>query len=671
MILCIAWAAFAQEKKPLVFEDFMDLKRLESCALSPDGKWIAYNARTYSLESNTFVSNIFVASMDGKINRQVTTDKKNMSPVWAPDGKSIAFVSNRDGSFQIYTITPEGGEPKKVTNLSTEISYGNGIVWSSDGKLIAFTSDVYSDCPSDSCNKAENDARDASKVKAQIVERLPFRVWDSWKDDKRSQLFVVEVSSGKIRDLIQGDFDVPPIDLGGHLDFVFSPDSKNMAFTMNTEPNIAWSTNNDVFLISLSEPDRYKTISVSLGNDNQPVYSPDGKYIAFNSMARAGFEADQTELMIYEIASGKITNLTEKFDRSVDAVYWSTDSKSLFFDAEDVGYHSMYQMTLKGGEPKKLNDKTYDNLIGVNAKSLFFKRQSFNGPPELFTMDISGKNLLQLTHLNDAKLKTLELNTAEEFWFEGANKTKVHGFIIKPPQFDANKKYPMVYIVHGGPQGANSSMWHWRWNAQLFASPGFVAVLVNPRGSVGYGQQFCDEISKDWGGKVYEDLMKGVDYVVENYKFIDSNRVGAAGGSYGGYMMNWINGHTDRFKCLVSHSGTFNKYSMALGTEELWFESWENGGLYWENKEYYEKWSPNNFIQNMKTPTLVIHGEKDYRVPVIEGIQTFQALQRKGVPSKFIYFPDEGHWILKPQNSQLWYHEVHAWLKKWLIEQAK
>ncbi len=460
---------------------------------------------------------------------------------------------------------------------------------------------------------------------------------------------------------------MPPIDLGGNQDFCFSPDGKTIAFTMNQERNIAWSTNNDVFLIPAAggEP---KKISTSPGADNQPVYSPDGKYIAFRSMKRAGYEADKQDLMIYETAGGKLANLTEKFDRSVGSVVWSRDGKSIYFDADDQGYHPIYQIGIAGGEPKKLTDKCFDMLAGAGANSLITRRTNFNMPYELVKMDLNGKNAKQLTNLNTEKLAALQMNTAEEFWFDGANKTKVHGFLIKPPNFDANKKYPMVYLVHGGPQGAWENLWHWRWNPQLFAAPGYVAVLVNPRGSTGYGQQFTDEINKDWGGKPYEDLMKGLDYVIANYQYIDKDRMGAAGGSYGGYMVNWMNGHTDRFKCLVSHDGIMNKFNMYGGTEEIWFEEWEMGGPYWEgnNKEEYEKWSPMNYVQNFKTPTLVVHGELDYRVPVAEGVNLFSVLQRKGIPSKFLYYPDEGHWVLKPQNGQLWYKEVHAWLEKWL-----
>ncbi|MCB0833360.1 MAG: S9 family peptidase [Bacteroidetes bacterium] len=669
---CMVGSVFAQEKRVITYEDFIDLKRVDGGSLSPDGRWVVYNVRTYSLKTNTYVSNLFLQSVDGKTTKMLTSSSfKDFSPVWSPDGKQIAFVSNRGGSYQIFTMALDGGEPRRLSDISTEVSAGNGLAWSPDGKKIAFTSDVYPDCETDECNRTRNAAREESKVKAQVIDKIPFRVWDSWKEGKRSQLFVIDVESGKFNDLIKGDFDVPPIDLGGAMDFAFSPDSKTIVFTMNTEKNIAWSTNNDVWTLPVSGGD-LKKISTSLGNDNQPVYSPDGKYIAFRSMKRAGFEADQQNLMLYELSTGKTVNLTEKFDRSVGGVNWSPDSKVIYLDVEDQGYHVIYDMPVTGGTPRKLTDKTYDVILGVSDNSMVTRRTSFSMPPEIFVLNRDGSGARNLSNQNTAKLALLDLPAAEEFWFPGAGGTKVHGFLVKPPKFDEKKSYPAIYLVHGGPQGAWNNGWSWRWNPELFSAPGFVSIMVNPRGSTGYGQKFTDEITKDWGGKVYEDLMKGVDYVVKNYSFIDGDRIGAAGGSYGGYMMNWMNGHTDRFKCMVSHAGIMEKITMYGGTEELWFEEWEMGGPYWEgrNKETFEKWSPHNFVQNFKTPTLVIHGELDYRVPVQQGINLFQVLQRKGIPSKFLYYPDEGHWILKPQNGQLWYKEVHAWFNQWLNKPA-
>ncbi len=672
LILSLALNLVSQEKKTIAYPDFVDLKRVDEPAISSDGQWLLYDVRTYTLASNTYSSAIYLQSSDGKTLRQLTgAGKKDLSPTWSPDGKKFAFVSNRSGSYQIWTMSIDGGEPKILTTISTEVSAGAGLVWSSDNKFILFASDVFPDCADDACNEKLNTRMDNSKVKAKVIDKLPFRVWDSFKDGKRSQLLIADVTTGQTTDIIQGDFDVPPIDLGGSRDFSISPDGKTVAFTMNADPHIAWSTNNDVFTMPINGGEM-KKISTSGGADNNPVFSPDGKFIAFNSMRRAGFEADQTDLMIYEMATGKTANLTENFDRSIGKVVWSKDGKSLFLEVEDQGYHVLYQITSTGGQPKKLTEKTYDNLVGLSASGLISRRTSFTMPHEIFSISTDGKTAKQLTQVNTEKLAMLNLPKADEFWFKGADSANVHGFLLKPPQFDAAKKYAMVYLVHGGPQGAWTNSWSWRWNPELFAAPGYVVALVNPRGSTGYGQKFTDEITKDWGGRVYVDLMNGVDYLIAANKFIDPDRIGAAGGSYGGYMMNWMNGHTDRFKCFVSHASIMNKYNMYGGTEEMWFEEWETGGPYWEgnNKELYEKMSPYNYVQNFKTPTLVVHGELDYRVPVIEGVNLFQVLQRRNIPSKFLYFPDEGHWILKPQNGQLWYQEVHGWLDRWLVKKS-
>lgn len=388
----------AQEKKGLTYEDLIDMKRIDAPAVSPEGSWIVYNVRQYSLKSNTYASNIFIQSINRQSVRQMTVSSfKDLAPAWSPDGKTIAFVSNRANGYQIFTMALDGGEPRRVTDISTGVSPGNNLMWSPDGKYIAFTSDVYADCETDDCNREKNEAKETSKVKAQMFDKLPFRVWDSWKDGKRSQLFLVELATGKTSDMTAGDHDVPPIDLGGSRDFCFSPDGKTIAFTMNMEPHIAWSTNNDIFVMSVSGG-APKKISASPGSDNQPLYSPDGKYIAFRSMKRAGYEADKQDLVLYETASGKLTNLTEKWDRSVGAVVWSNDSKMIYFDSEDQGYHPVYRIAISGGEPQKLTDKNYDQLAGIGNGKLVMRRQSMNMPAELVTTDLEGKNAKQITN---------------------------------------------------------------------------------------------------------------------------------------------------------------------------------------------------------------------------------------------------------------------------------
>jgi dipeptidyl aminopeptidase/acylaminoacyl peptidase len=658
---------FAQQKRAITFDDLISFGRVSDPQVSPDGKTVAFVVTTYDKAENTGNSNIFLVQSDGGDVRQLTNAKKiNNTPRWMPDGKSTAFVSTRDGESQIWVISVTGGEATKVTSISTEVS---GLVVSPDGKYFAFSSDVYPDLPNDKANHERNEQREKSKVKAKFLTTLPYRVWDTWKDDKRSHVFVVPTSGGEAKDITPGDYDSPPIDIGGNVDFAFSPDSKEVCFVRNTDPMVAISTNNDLFVVPASGGEA-KRITENKANDNQPLYSPSGKYIEYRAMARPGFEADRYRLMLYERASGKLVNLTEDFDRSPDDVVWSPDEKSLYFDADDQGNHSVYRVDVSTKKVQQLTNKMYvsDLEITSDGKTLVFADQSINHPAEIYRMDIDGKNLKQLSHVNDEKIARLEMNPLDEFWFTGGDGTKIHGLMVKPPFFDASKKYPMVYLIHGGPQGQWADAISYRWCAQMFAAPGYVVVMVNPHGSTGYGQKFTDEISGDWGGKVFDDLMRGVDTVVARYSFIDRDKLAAAGASYGGYMINWIEGHPNPFKCLVSHDGDFNTVSSYGTTEELWFPEWEFKGTPWTNPELYAKWSPSNFVKNFKTPMLIIHGQKDFRLDVSEGFQLFTALQRMKVPSKFLYFPDEGHWVLKPQNSELWYKTVLDWISQWLEE---
>ncbi|MGA9364761.1 MAG: S9 family peptidase [Bacteroidota bacterium] len=667
LIVLIVLSATAQQKRAIAFDDLIGFGRVSDPQISPDGNTVAFVVTSYNKAENTSNGSIYLIPIDGGQVRQLTTEKKaNNTPRWMPDGKSIAFVSNRDGQSQIWVVSVTGGEARRVTTISTEAS---GLAVSPDGKYFAFHSDVYPDLSTDSANRARNEHREKSKVKAKIFATLPYRVWDDWKDDKRSHVFVSETSGGQPKDLTPGNYDSPPIDIGGEVDFAFSPDGKELCFVRNTDPMVAVSTNNDLFVVPVAGGEA-KRITENKATDNQPVYSPSGKYIAYRAMVRPGFEADRYRLMLYERATGSLINLTEGFDRSVDDVIWSPDEKSLYFDADDQGYHSIYCVDVATHEIKQLTNKVYasDLRIAPDGRTLVFAKQSINRPAEVYRMDIDGENLTQLSHVNDEKIAQLEMNPVEDFWFTSGDGTKIHGLIVKPPFFDQRKKYPMVYLIHGGPQGQWPDAISYRWCAEMFASPGYVVVMVNPRGSTGYGQKFTDEISGDWGGKVFDDLMRGVDTAVARYSFIDRDRLAAAGASYGGYMINWIEGHPNPFKCLISHDGDFNTVSSYGTTEELWFPEWEFKGTPWTNPELYAKWSPSSYVKNFKTPMLIIHGQKDFRVDISEGFQTFTALQRMKVPSKFLYFPDEGHWVLKPQNSELWYKAVLDWIAQWIEE---
>ena len=651
----------AQPKHAITFDDLVGFGRISDPQISPDGKTVAFVVTVQLKKENKSTSSIYLANVSGGDDRQLTDAKDvSNSPRWMPDGKYIAFISTRDSTSQIWTISAYGGMAKKISRIATEAT---GLVVSPDGKWYAFISDVYPDCMDEDCNAKRLEAAATSKVKAKIFTTLPYRVWNMWKDGKRSHLFIMASNGGKALDVTPGEYDTPPIDLGGNWDYAFSPDSREIAFTRNPDSLIAVSTNNEIYIVPVTGGTP-KNISNNPASDSQPLYSPDGKYIAYRMMMRAGFEADRRQLVLYERASGKLVNLTETFDYSVDDVAWSPDSKSIFFNVEDKGTVSIFKVTINDKKITAILDKGFNTSLRItpDGKTMVMTKESVKIPTELFRIDVDGKNLKQITFINSKKVSQLEMNSLENFWFLGSEGTRVHGFILKPPFFSANKKYPLVFLVHGGPQGQWGDEFHYRWNAQMFASRGYVVIMINPRGSTGYGQQFTDEISKDWGGKVYEDLMNGLDYLLKTCSFIDGNRMAAAGASYGGYMMNWILGHTDRFRCIVSHDGVFNPASAYGTTEELWFDEWEFGGTPYKNPELYKKWSPMEYVKNFKTPTLVIHGQQDYRLDVSEGFQLFTALQRQGVKSKMLYFPDEFHFVTKPQNSELWYKTVLDWI---------
>ena len=658
-----------QQKHPLTFGDLISLERISEPMISPDGQWVAYTVAKPDVAANRLVRNIWIASTNGRAEpRQLTRGGTDGRPRWSPDSKKLAFVSSRTGTEQIYLLSLDGGEGNPLTSLPT--GAGNE-QWSPDGHWIAFTSTVYPDCHDDACSRQRDEARDKDPVKARIYDHLLFRHWTHWSDGKRSHLFVMASTGGTPRDLTAGaDYDVPPDERGDAEDIAFSPDSREICFTAVADRPEATSTNGDLFTVSLDggEP---RPITTNPGFDSHPVYSPDGRSIAYHAQFTAGYESDRWRLMLYDRATQKTSNLTESFDRSVQEPIWSPDGRRIYFVAEDQGEQPIYAIDILGGTPQPIAPATYNSEITVSADAnrLAFTRSTLTMPSEIFVADTNTGKARQLTHHNAALLSKLAMNPPEPFWFEGADGTRVEGFLIRPPDFDASRKYPLLLLVHGGPQGAWTDDWGYRWNEELFASPGYVAVMINPRGSTGYGQKFVDEIRDDWGGKVYEDLMKGTDYVLAHYNFIDPNRTAAAGGSYGGYMMDWFATHTGRFKALISHAGPYDNVSMYGSTEELWFVEHDLAGTPWSNPESYSKWSPSTYaaaLGKFKTPTLVIAGEMDYRVPYTQSIEFFTDLQRQDVASKLLIFPDEGHWVTKPQNSRLWYKTFQDWLATYL-----
>ena len=654
----------ASQRRIMTIEDLWAIRRLKDITLSPEGEWIAYSITQYDIDRNTQNTDIFLVSSMGGFARQLTTHPAyDGKPCWSPNGSLLAFISTREGIPQIYVIPTDGGEARKISDIPTGVK---DFIWSPNGEYFAFSSEIQPLTTSLDTSTQIVEQEASNEVKARIIDRLFYRHWNRWFEGKRSHLFVMHSEGSPYWDVTPGNFDTPPISLGSQRDFIFSPDSKELAFVRNTDPIVAISTNNDIFVVP-TVGGTIRRITQNPANDNQPVYSPNGKYIAHRAMRRPGFEADQYDIILYDRKEGTIHNLTDEFDLDVGEIVWGPSSERIYFTATDQGRIVIFSVELKNRKIKGLiHTGCNTNLcIAPDESYLYFLKTYINLPHEIFCCDEKGEESFQLTFTNSNPVDQLEMNNVEDFWFPSSDAQIIHGFLLKPPFFDPVKSYPAILLVHGGPQGAWQDEFHYRWNAQMFSSRGFIVVMINIRGSKGYGQNFCDAVSKNWGGEPYRDLMAGMDFVLKQYSFIDPERLVAAGASYGGYMINWIAGHTDRFKCLVSHDGIVNLSSFYGATEELWFPEWEFNGSPFENNKLYEKWSPLQHAKNFTTPTLIIHGEQDFRVPVDQGLQMFTALQRQNVPSKLLYFPDEGHFVLKPQNARLWWKTVLDWIEQW------
>jgi dipeptidyl aminopeptidase/acylaminoacyl peptidase len=748
-------------KRPMTFADLQRMKRVSDPQISPSGKWVMFSVTEVDLEKNAKVNHLWVVPIDGsgagRQERQVTFWKEGETGGrFSPDGRHVLFTAtdSKSGLSQIFLATWNDragtlGTPTRLTNVNTE---ADGAVWSPDSQRILFVSRVYPECSEGSswleeenCDRRKEADAAANPVKAQVWDRLLYRHWNNYVGPRRSHVLVVSVTDGNlVRDLTPtqdiGDAEAPTFSLGGPIGYAWAPDSHEIAYVTNVELVPAASTNNDVFTLRLDDPvAKPVRVSASLGSDDAPAYSPDGKWLAFRSQKRPGYESDRFRLMLLD-REGKTTDeLLPKFDRWVDEFAWGADSATIYFASGVSGSTQIFSVKVDGSE---LNWRTYVNTnlergeygdlhISSDGRLLVSTRMTVAKPAEVFLTQIgvdSGMNLddfgylfpiykspvpgslesagygmyktEQLTHMNRAVLASYGIHGGGEhdgepmegFTFDGAGGTKVHGFIVRPPNFDEDKKYPVKFLIHGGPQGAWGDAWSYRWNPELMAASGYVVVMVNPRGSTGYGQAFVDGVNGDWGGKPYVDLMKGLDYAEQHFPFIDKTRECALGASYGGYMADWILTHTNRFACIVTHDGMFNPQSAYGSTEELWFAEWEfrqppgvavgkgQAGKAtmdplpaqpWNNFDKpvaldpFRKWSPMLSIRNARTPTLVIHSQRDYRLDVSEGLQLFTALQRLNVPSKMLYFPDEGHWVLKPQNSKLWYETVGDWCDRW------
>jgi dipeptidyl aminopeptidase/acylaminoacyl peptidase len=594
---------FAQ-KKPFDSAAMMELKRMSDPQISPDGKWVTFTVQTVDVAANKKPSQIWIAPLAGGTPRQITHDgEANQRARWSPDSKRIAYISDRGGSSQIWLMDTDGGDARQATNLSTE---AGGVLFSPDGKNLLFTSDVYPECGADeACNKKNLDAEKNNKVKARIYTELLYRHWTAWQAKRRSHLLVVGATGGAPRDLTPGTRDVPPFSLGGADDYDISPDGQEVLYSMNADPVPAISTNTDVYAVSIAGGQPRK-ITNTPGADTNPRYSPDGKYIAWRAQLRAGYESDRFRLLVLERSTGNVANLTDNLDRWVNSFTWAPDSTGLFFTIDDRGRQSIQLIPVAGGAARMVasGDNELDDMqLTRDGKTMVYTQQSGVSPVEIYRAASAGGAPVALTHLNDQALNTCQLTPLEEFWVDGAEGARVQSFVVKPYGFQPDRKYPVLLLIHGGPQGFWGHSWTYRWNAQVFAAAGYVVVMPNPRGSTGYGQKFIDEINGDWGGRAFDDIMAVADYIVTDMPYADSSRMTAAGGSYGGYMIDWILGHTQRFKALISHAGVYDLESEFGATEELWFPLWEFGGTPWDKPETYAKWSPNKYVPDFHTPT--------------------------------------------------------------------
>lgn len=660
-------AAAPAAKKPYTIQDQVGFKRASSLRVSPDGTKVAFVLRSTDFEANKGRLDLWLVGADGKA-KQLTTHEGNESePVWSPDGTSLYFLSARSGSNQVWRLPLTGGEAVQVTKLPLDV---DAFKLTPDGQTFVFAAEVYVDCDTLECTAKRLEEKAKQKTTAQVYDSLFFRHWDTWKDGRRAHLFAQKVSGGPVTNLMRKqNADCPTKPFGGSEDFVISPDGKTVVYVArDVGKEEAWSTDLDLFAVGLdAKMAQVKLTANNRATDTSPVFSPDGKQLAWLAMARPKFEADKLNVVVRELATGKDRVLTEKWDRSAGSLAWSADGKSLFVTADDVGQHGAFAIDAASGAVTKLHSDGNIVELVVGKDSLFVSYDSLAGPADLFSLAFDGKGgLKRLTDVNGEALAAIQFGAFEQFSFKGANDETVYGYVVKPANFDAKKKYPMAFLIHGGPQGSFGNHWHYRWNPQTYAGHGYVAVMIDFHGSTGYGQAFTDAITNDWGGKPLEDLQKGLKAALEKYPFIDKNKLCALGASYGGYMINWIAGNwQEPWKCLVSHDGNLDERMAYFDTEELWFPEWEHGGTPWDKPEGYSKHNPIDHVSKWKTPMLVVHGGKDYRVVDTQGMSTFTALQRKGIPSKFLYFPDENHWVLKPANSIVWHQTVNAWLDQW------
>jgi dipeptidyl aminopeptidase/acylaminoacyl peptidase len=668
VLLAAADAKSGDAPRPFTVHDLVSMDRISSPRVSPDGNRIAFVVRVNDLDANKGRNNLWLVDADGGRLRRLTTDPAgDTDPCWHADDRTVFFLSARSGSNQVWKIAADGGEAERVTDLPIDV---NAVKVSPDGRLLALSVDVFPGLsPADT--KKRLGETEASKATGRIYDRLFVRHWDAWSDGRRSHIFVLPADgSGEPVDCMPGmDADCPSKPFGGVEELSFTPDSKAVVFTAkNAGREEAWSTNFDLFVVPVDASSPPKNITAqNRAWDTTPVFSPDGRTLAYLSMSRPGYESDRYRIVLRTWPDGPERVLTEKWDRSPQEFFWSGDGKTIFAAADHLGQHSLFAVDVNTGNIRCIVKQGTVRSPQLAGDRLVFGLDHLKSPVELHSVLPDGNGLKKLTDINGEKLKSLALGEPEQFTFRGWNGQTVYGYAVAPANLDRARKYPVAFIIHGGPQGSMGNDFHYRWNPQVYACAGYAAMMIDFHGSTGYGQAFTDAIRGDWGGKPLEDLKKGLQAALDRYPWMDGSRVGALGASYGGYMINWIAGiWPDRFRCLVCHDGNLDERMAYFDTEELWFPEWDHQGTPWTNPSGYEKQNPLNFVKNWKTPTLVIHGALDYRVVDTQGLSTFNALQRLGIPSRLLHFPDENHWVLKPHNSVLWHDTVIGWMDRWL-----
>lgn len=673
LLLLSAAPAVESAPHPFSAQDMIAFQRISDPQVSPDGKQVVFGVSELNLEENRRRADLWMVGADGRGLKHLTTSPaSDTSGRWAPDGKSLYFLSTRmGGSSQVWRLPVDGGEAEQVTRLPADV---NAFAVFPDGKRLLVAMDVYPELPAANALEAtakRDEEQKKGKVKARAYDKLLFRHWDEWEDGKRSHLFVVTLGSGAAPvDLMAGmDADSPPPPFGGSEAFDISPDGNEVAFDAKAlTRDAAWSTDLNVYVVPSSGKAPPKAITAdNRAADEAPMYSPDGSMLVYLAMKRPGAEADRRRVMVVDRKTMKARALTEDWDRSAEDLAFSPDSKTLYVAAEHLGNRALFTVDVKGGQVTALWEKGNVSEPRAAGDRVLFSLDTLKMPAELRSIPrVAGGTLENVTTLNAERLRSIQMGDYEQFSFKGAKDETVRGYVVKPANFRAGQKYPVAFLIHGGPEGSFNDHFHYRWNPQAYAGAGYAAVFIDFHGSTGYGQAFTDSIARDWGGAPYEDLMKGLDAALAKYPFLDGTRVGALGASYGGYMINWIAGHTDRFKALVCHDGIFDTRAAYFETEELWFAEWDMGGTPWDDPEAFSKWNPAEHVKSWKTPMLVVHSSRDYRLPETQGFAAFTALQRRGIPSRFVSFPDENHWVLKPQNSLRWHQEVLGWLDQWV-----